>query len=705
MIGKIKALQQHKYFKPIMTVILCLIPLAALLCVNAEVAAKYSIGPDHNLWVPVLLMVAELIGLVWLVYATSLREVARGLSHALVVLFPFILYFCIEWVSFGDLSKTLKFFFVSHYYMMFFMVALLTAVFWLMNVIWRRYWISAALMSVVTMIMSYINVAKMGINGEPFLPTDMAFAGNLGDLTGFAAGSLPFTKELVMSSLTLIAVIVILFIGQQKSFKNYWLRPVLGLLCAAFVGITVVIPSVKDFIFLGDSILMSRQYTQKVIYDNHGFMGGFLINIEGYVAPPEGYNEKYIKDLISSYTADTDNDGEFENPDVIVYLAESMFDITEVEGVNLTIDPLENLHKIEKDYLSGTMMQASGVGGGTVRSEFEVLTGINLVDMKEGLIPYNTYVPKSTEQVYGLPNYFKELGYKTVGVHSYKEGFYSRNTCYGKMGFDEFIGQESMVDPVIGDNAREFIVDSYFVEQIEAQLEEDPDKSKFIFAISMENHGGFTNKYETYDEVITHENWDEKETSIANNYCKSANFADDALGDLYEYVQKREKPTVVLYFGDHLPTLNDRHTVLESAGYISTGWSSNWTTEDQYNMYRTPFVIFSNYLDKEPETVGHYSSYMLPSLLLDYIDAPSNGYWNLISAFHETVPTYNRFITMDAAGEVYSTQKTDANGEVLSSIIGELDAKAQELIHAHTMLSYDALAGKRYINDLLMETK
>ena len=165
-------------------------------------------------------------------------------------------------MCFGNLFTTLRFFFINHYYMMFFMVALLTALFWVLNVIWRRYWISATVMSVVVMIMGYINIAKMGINGEPFLPTDMAFAGNIGDLTGFAAGSLPFTKELVFGALILSAVSVIFFFGKQKSFKNYWLRPVLALVCLAFVGVTVVIPSVKDFIFLGDSIMMSRQYTQ-----------------------------------------------------------------------------------------------------------------------------------------------------------------------------------------------------------------------------------------------------------------------------------------------------------------------------------------------------------------------------------------------------------------------------------------------------------
>ncbi len=716
MINRIKTVlstwQQHKFFKPIMTVLLFLIPLCMVSYINEQVA--FIQGALFNWWPILLLALLEVAGIVWLGRVISFKEVAGGASWALSLLYPFILYFCVEWLCYGNLRETLRFFFSNHFYMMLFMVALLTAAFWILNMIWRRFWISSLVLGALVLIFGYINIAKIGINGDPLLPTDLAFAKDLGDLTGFAQGALPFTKELVFTVLIVLAISAVFFIGGKKSMKTWWARPLIGLACAAFIGLTVMIPAIKDYLFLADNIDMSRQYRQTVVYSNHGFMGGFIINIEGYVAPPEGYSEDYIAELINTYANEEDADAEnFEAPDVIVYLGESVFDFTKVEGIEFSEDPLKVLHMLEKEHVSGTMLQASGVGGGTVRSEFEVLTGINLVDMKEGLIPYNTHVPKSQEQVYGLPNYFKELGYTTIGIHSYDKTFYSRDICYGRMGFDEFIGEQDMVPDKemmsetelakIYDmtSRRKFMYDSYFIDLIKEQLEKKTDGSKFVFAISMENHGQFTNKYPEYDQVATFDGWNEKENGIANCYVKSVKASDEALGELYEYVMNREKPTVVLWFGDHLPTLNERHTVLEKTGYISTGWSSEWKIDDYYNMYRTPFVIFSNY-KTEKATLGDYSSYMLAPILLDYIDAPTNGYWNLITAMHQEVNVYNRLVTVDGEGAKYSTHVTDAAGTVVGSALDKLSEEGRKLVEAHTLISYDALAGKRYINDLLL---
>ncbi len=704
-----KSISQRKWFQPVMTALLCLFPLAMVVIVNEQTA--FATEPmilamtGSIRWWPVILLAAlELLGIVWLGLTIGMKPVLRGMGWFFTAVYPFMLYFCVEWLCFGSFSKTLYFFFGSHFYMMLFIVALLGAIFWILNMIWRRIWISSAVMSVVFILLGYINIAKIGINGDPLLPTDLAFASKLGDLTGFAQGALPFPKELVFALLILLAVTLVLFFGDNRSIKRVWVRPVVGVLCAAFVLLTVMIPSVKDYMFLGDSIEMRKQYRQTVVYANHGFLGGFVINIEGYVAPPEGYSKNNITEFINTH-ADKANAGEnFQSPDVIVYLGESVFDFTEIDTISFTEDPLKTLHMMQDKHLSGTMLQASGVGGGTVRSEFEVLTGINLVDMKEGLIPYNTYVPKSQEQVYGLPNYFKDLGYTTIGIHSYDKTFYSRDACYGRMGFDEFIGEQDMSDAEHDMNSkRQFIFDSYFVDQIKKQMDKETEGSKFLFAISMENHGQFTDKYPEYEQVASCDAWDEKENGIANCYVKSVQAADEALGELYEYVMNREKPTVVLWFGDHLPTLNDRHTVLEKAGYISTGWSDQWGRDEYYNMYRTPFVIFSNYLEDKQVSVGDYSSYMLAPLLLDYIDAPTNGYWELINELHTQVKVYNRLITEDAEGQVNATNITDENGAVTGTALDSLSDEARQLLKAHTLVSYDALAGKRYINDLLLE--
>ncbi|MBQ6947287.1 MAG: hypothetical protein IJN42_04490, partial [Clostridia bacterium] len=383
----LKKIQGNKLFCRIMSAVLCVIPLCMLLLLNelvAYAADGFIPGRSFALFIP--FVAVEIAGIVMLGLATSFSKVVRGAGWVLTFLFPFILYFCVEWLCFGSLTLTLQFFFNTHYFMMLFMVALLTAIFWILNMIWGRIWISSAVMSVVFLVLGYINLAKLGINGDPLLPTDLAFASKLGDLTGFAQGALPFPKELVFTALILAAVTLVFFFGKNRGIKRLWVRPIIAFFCAAFVLLTVMIPSVKDYLFLGNSIEMSRQYRQTVVYANHGFLGGFVINIEGYVSSPEGYSKQMITDTINSY-GETANKGEtFQSPDVIVYLGESVFDFTQIDSIEFSEDPLKVLHQLQDKHLSGNMLQASGVGGGTVRSEFEVLTGINLVDMKEGLI-------------------------------------------------------------------------------------------------------------------------------------------------------------------------------------------------------------------------------------------------------------------------------------------------------------------------------
>ena len=100
-----------------MTAVLCLLPFLTLLCVNAEVVEEYPTPLDyvnHNMWPAIILVVLWIGALVWFGRAVSFQTVVRGLSHALVVLYPFILYFCLEWMCFGNLFKTLRFFFINH---------------------------------------------------------------------------------------------------------------------------------------------------------------------------------------------------------------------------------------------------------------------------------------------------------------------------------------------------------------------------------------------------------------------------------------------------------------------------------------------------------------------------------------------------------------------------------------------------------------
>lgn len=77
-------------------------------------------------------------------------------------------------------------------------------------------------------------------------------------------------------------------------------------------------------------------------------------------------------------------------------------------------------------------------------------------------------------------------------------------------------------------------------------------------------------------------------------------------------------------YGDHLPTLGNDFGVYASTGTITSTTAANWTEEEKYQMFSTPYVVFSNY------DTGHeyradgtpVSPYLLTALMYDYIGAP-----------------------------------------------------------------------------------
>ena len=75
----------------------------------------------------------------------------------------------------------------------------------------------------------------------------------------------------------------------------------------------------------------------------------------------------------------SENDYNFENPDVNIILIqlESIFDPLKLKDVKFSNDPLKNLRNLSKINESGEII-VPVLGGGTIQSEFEILTGINI---------------------------------------------------------------------------------------------------------------------------------------------------------------------------------------------------------------------------------------------------------------------------------------------------------------------------------------
>lgn len=83
-------------------------------------------------------------------------------------------------------------------------------------------------------------------------------------------------------------------------------------------------------------------------------------------------------------------------------------------------------------------MVSCTLGGGTVRPEFEILTGMTTSMLPSGNVPYQQYV---FNNIYSYAREFKNQGYDTIGIHTYQKEFYERDRAYPLLGFDEMLGE------------------------------------------------------------------------------------------------------------------------------------------------------------------------------------------------------------------------------------------------------------------------
>jgi hypothetical protein len=126
-------------------------------------------------------------------------------------------------------------------------------------------------------------------------------------------------------------------------------------------------------------------------------------------------------------------------------------------------------------------------------------------------------------------------------------------------------------------------------------------------------------------------------------YTQGLYDADQMLGNLAGWIDQRERPTVLLFFGDHLPTLGPNYMAYNETGFVNTG--DGLTSEERQKLYSTPFLIYSNRELSGGLLPGHrdnqISDYNLLNSLIRSIGMPTTPYMELLADFYRAVPYYN----------------------------------------------------------------
>jgi len=584
-------------------------------------------------------------------FLTALRSCRpmRFLMWLTLPLFPLLCLFTMDFMNFGGHMPYVVRFTQDFPGALLFEVIVVLLLALLLLLVFRRAAIACGILGTVSLICSYVNFTKVALNGDHFMPQDILMLSNAGDLTSFISGKLPDLFWLYGGLMILwVAVLTLWDIALPLNWKLRFPAAALLVLCTWLPCSNID----KADVLLGkfgmsvfDSALQSSNY------EANGFVGAFTVNLLSLnVQEPEEYSQTLIETCLADYES-TPAAQDAQPFDVVVVLSESFFDARILDGVSFSQNPLKNYDRLRKSNrcYSGSLY-TTAIGGGTVRPEFGILTGLTCDYIPSVPTPYR-YINRDISTY--VSNY-RDAGYNTIAVHPYNKKFYSRDSAYGHIGFNQFYGQDEMTQVVYSEYKRGYVTDESTAHAIQKFVDES-EAPAFLFAITMQNHQPYSGIDPALIQVeVSSDRLSEPALTALTTYTQGLYDADQMLGDLAKWVDRRERPTVLVFFGDHMPTLGSNYLAYNESGLFNS--RDGLTQDELLTMYATPFLIYSNRKLDPGLFSGHKDNCISDYNLLNAV-ALSTGfartpYMNLLLDFYDTTPIYNVRLGMEVTDAI-----------------------------------------------------
>lgn len=447
--------------------------------------------------------------------------------------------------------------------------------------LFRRRMLVRLIMTFFWLLLGIINGVILSNRVTPFTGPDLK---NLSDgasvVTKYMSG---FTVMLAFAAIGLVLLFFVWFWFKGPKFRGkirwYVNLPLIAAVVLLFVGTTNLA--------LEKRVLSSYFVNIAFAYEDYGYPYCLAVTLfETGIGEPNGYSEELVRQIENSQGEKKEN-GDVK-PNIIFLQLESFFDPATVEYLKLSEDPIPVFHQLMKEYSSG-WYRVPVVGAGTANTEFETITGMSLRYFGPGEYPYKSILQEETCE--SAPYVLKDLGYSTHAIHNNEANFYSRKTVFSRLGFDTFTSEEYMPD--ISDvTPTGWVKDHILTDEIIKAMDSTPDQPDYVYAISVQGHGDYQNEPVLDDPKITVTGAEDK---AKNNYAweyyvNEINEMDQFIKELTDRLAEYDEPTVLVMYGDHLPTMD-------------------LTMEDLTNkyLYQTQYVIWDNMgLEKKDMNLASY---------------------------------------------------------------------------------------------------
>ena len=509
----------------------------------------------------------------------------------------------------------------------FFNIILFELIAWILYFVTGRAKWALRAVFIVAMVFGLINHYVMLFRSTPFVPWDIF---SIGTATSVASNyDFAPTAGVVVVTVIFIALIMLMhFVDFRIKWKfRFRLIPtVLGIL-----ALCLFMNALQDEDFQTDNYLYPFLFTPAYMTKVNGMAVTFAMDLK-FVAvdKPDGYSRQKAKELLDSYTGTDDNTAitdKSDYPNIIVVMDEAFSDLSVLGGFDTNTDYMPFVHSLEKgneNTITG-YLNTSVCGGNTADTEFEFLTGNTMAFLPVGSIPYQQYIKSKTPS---LASYLKSIGYATYAQHPYYSSGWNRDTVYPLLGFDNLSFMQDYSNQRF---VREYISDETSFDKIIETYENKPDgQPAFIFNVTMQNHGGYTDTYYGFDNTVTA---DKLNNSALDQYLSLIKLTDEDLKNLIEYFSNVDEKTIVVFFGDHQPNDTVASSVLAANGMDY----NNLSNEELKLRYQVPYVIWANY-DIDEATGKDTSVNYLAANVLKAAGVPTNDYQSFLLKLQEEYP-------------------------------------------------------------------
>lgn len=404
----------------------------------------------------------------------------------------------------------------------------------------------------------------------------------------------------------------------------------------------VVLASIVSVMFIGLPVTTSAAQNANVVasyfsniaqgYENYGFIYGFSSSVvDRGMSKPDDYTEEHVAEITDKVesskqeTTVTKKDA----PNIICVLLESFCDPDEIKFLHYNDDPIPTFHELEKNYTTG-YLTVPVVGAGTANSEFEVLTGMSMQYFGTGEYPYKTILKKTDCE--GIAADLASIGYGTHAVHNNGGNFYSRVNAFSMMGFDTFTSKELMNIQTYTPNGS-WATDDILVDETIKTLDSTPDQPDFTYTITVGTHGDYPKEQVIENpKYIANGSFDQETKNQWTYYINQLNEVDTFMSDLIKKVNERDEDTVIVFFGDHLPTMGLQDSDMRSGDIYKTKyvtWNNMGLEKKDADLYAYQLMAsITNSVGIHEGTILNYHQTQMNSA--DYQDGLENLQYDIL---------------------------------------------------------------------------